>query len=99
MKSASFLLLDAGEHLVQLGAEVGRDVDHARELRDDGPLQRLRARVLQQILLQRLGLGHEPLLALRDVLEPRAFQSLHHDPHEPSPSLSMRTMVPSVPTS
>ena len=66
---------------MQLGAEVGRDVDHARELRDDGPLQRLRARVLQQVLLQRLGFRHQPLLALRDVLEPRAFQSLHHDPH------------------
>ena len=66
---------------MQLGAEVGRDVDHAGELRDDGPLQRFGARVLEQVLLQRLGFRHQPLLALRDVFEPCALQPLHHDAH------------------
>ena len=50
-------------------------------MRNDGPLQRLRARVLEQVLLQRLGFRHQPLLALRNVLEARALQSLYHDAH------------------
>ena len=72
---------DADEHFVQLGAEVGRDVDHARELRDNGALQRLGARVFEQVLVQRLAAGHQPLLALRDVVQPGALEPLHHDAH------------------
>ena len=72
---------DARQHLVQLGAEVGCDVDHARELRDDGALQRFGARVLEQVFTQRLGVRHQPLLALRHVGQPGALQPLHHDAH------------------
>ena len=72
---------DADEHFVQLGAEVGRDVDHARELRDDGALQRFGARVLEQVLDEGLAAGHQPLLALRDVVQPGALEPLHHDAH------------------
>ena len=74
-------LVNAGEHFVQLGAEVGRDVDDARELRDDGALQRFGARVLERVFLQRFGFRHQPLFALRNVLEARALQPLHHHAH------------------
>ena len=69
---------DAGEHLVQLGAEVRRDVDDAGELRDDRALQCFGARVLEQVLGERLARRHQPLVALSDVVETRASQALHH---------------------
>ncbi len=73
--------VDAGQHFVQLGAEIGSDVDDARELRDDRALQRFGAGVLEQVFGERLHVRHEPLLALRHVAQPRALQPLDHHPH------------------
>ena len=72
---------DSREHFMQLGAEIGRNVDHARELRDDGALQRFGARVLEQVLDEGLAVRHQPFFALGDFGEPRPPQPLHHDAH------------------
>ena len=72
---------NADEHLVQLLAQVGRDVDDAGELGMHGALQRLGARILRLDAGERLIGRDQPVLGGRDLLEAGALQALHHDAH------------------
>jgi len=66
---------------VELGSEVRGDIDDARELRDDGALQRFGPGILECVFDQLLAPGHQPLLTLRDLFQTGSFESLDHHAH------------------